>query len=187
MLSGYEIERRMHVNPLQKLFGKKPDIVITPFDPECVNPNSYDIHLSDRILMSTVATMDPKRENHTKEIIIPEKGLLIYQNQFYSGSTIEWTEVRNLVPMITGKSSVGQLGLQIHASADLGDNGFCGTWTFHLMCKKPTMLYPGMKIAQIYFELIQGKRKLYNGHYQNRCGATTSRMYAADNWKDQGR
>jgi deoxycytidine triphosphate deaminase len=48
MLSGPEIERLTKVGNPENPNGE-PDIIITPFNPECVGANSYDIHL-DKVL-----------------------------------------------------------------------------------------------------------------------------------------
>jgi dCTP deaminase len=53
-LSGPEIQKRMSLSflaSIANIFGAdiKPDIVIRPFDPECLGSNSYDIHLADTL------------------------------------------------------------------------------------------------------------------------------------------
>jgi dCTP deaminase len=46
-LTGPAIEKRMNQNFWQRLFNKKPDIIIEPYIPECLGSNSYDLHLGN--------------------------------------------------------------------------------------------------------------------------------------------
>jgi len=48
-LTGPEIARQMKSSIFQRIFGKKPNIVITPYDPNCLGSNSYDLHLADTL------------------------------------------------------------------------------------------------------------------------------------------
>jgi dCTP deaminase len=75
-------------------------------------------------------------------------------DNFYLGVTMEYTETYKHVPFLEGKSSVGRLGIDIHATAGKGDVGFCNFWTLEISVKKPVRVYPGMPIGQlIYFEI----------------------------------
>lgn len=67
--------------------------------------------------------------------------------------TLEYTETLAHVPFLEGKSSVGRLGIDIHATAGKGDVGFCNHWTLEISVKKPVRVYYGMPVGQlIYFE-----------------------------------
>ena len=61
---------------------------------------------------------------------IPEVGIVLEPGRTYLGSTVEYTETRRYVPFLEGKSSVGRLGIDIHATAGKGDAGFAtiGLW-----------------------------------------------------------
>ena len=64
---------------------------------------------------------------------------------------------QQFVPFLEGKSSVGRLGIDIHATAGKGDVGFCNHWTLEISVSKPVRIYHLMPIGQlIYFE-IQGE------------------------------
>jgi dCTP deaminase len=70
------------------------------------------------------------------------------------GVTEEYTETHLHVPFLEGKSSVGRLGIDIHATAGKGDVGFCNYWTLEISVKQPVRVYAGMPIGQlIYFEV----------------------------------
>jgi dCTP deaminase len=138
-------------------------IVITPFNEEQLGGNSYDVRLSDTLLVYDEMILDCRLENNTTEIKIPEDGLVLYPNTLYLASTIERTETYNHVPYLDGKSSIGRLGIAIHQTAGRGDCGFCGTWTMEITVVHPVRVYAGMKIGQITFHTVKGKvKKLYN-------------------------
>jgi len=118
ILSGNEILARQ---------GK--DIVIEPFDPSRINPNSYNLSLHQDLLVYDRAELDMKRENTASPLQIPEEGLLLQTGKLYLGRTVEYTETQGLVPMLEGRSSIGRLGLFVHITAGFGDVGFKGFWT----------------------------------------------------------
>lgn len=167
ILSGREISRRM---------GK--DIIIDPFDPKKVNPNSYNLTLNNRLLEYESNVLDMKTPNAVRELAIPEQGLLLTPNKLYLGRTNEFTKTEGLVPMLEGRSSVGRLGLFIHVTAGFGDVGFAGYWTLEIFCIQPIIIYPNVEICQIYYHCIEGDYDLYiSGKYQNNTGIQPSLLY----------
>ena len=81
----------------------------------------------------------------------------------YLGSTLEYTEAHKHVPFLEGKSSVGRLGIDIHATAGKGDVGFCNHWTLEISVSQPVRVYSGMPIGQlIYFDVQGSVETLYN-------------------------
>lgn len=168
MLSGLEILRRMEIG----------DISIVPFKKERLNPNSYNLTLSNKLKIYTQEILDSKSNNNYEEIIIPEDGYLLKPGILYIGSTNEFTSTENLVPCISGRSSIGRLGISIHITAGFGDNGFSGTWTLEIAVIQPVIIYPNMEIAQIYYFPIDGDNSMkYEGRYLNQIDPETSRLY----------
>jgi dCTP deaminase len=55
------------------------------------------------------------------------------------------------VPWLDGKSSVGRLGIRIHATAGRGDAGFMNHWTLEIDCVQPVRIYKGMPIGQLTY------------------------------------
>ena len=100
ILTGKEIERRL---------GN--DIIIEPYVAEQLNPNSYNLRLHNELLIYKDDVLDPKENNETELLIIPEEGLVLEPGQLYLARTLEYTETQGLVPMILGRSSVGRLGI----------------------------------------------------------------------------
>ncbi len=132
----------------------KGNIKIEPYNPSNLGTNSYDLSLSDKLLLYTERTLDVKNKNPSASLIIPEDGIVLQPNLLYLASTVEYTETIRHVPVIQGKSSLGRLGLFVHVTAGFGDVGFKGHWTLELVCVQPIRIYAGMKIAQLVYHTI---------------------------------
>ncbi len=129
-------------------------IVITPFVPECLGTNSYDVHLGKTLAVYNDAVLDAKKHNQITTFEIPEDGYVLEPDMLYLGVTEEYTETHDHVPFLEGKSSIGRLGIDIHATAGKGDVGFCNFWTLEISVKLPVRVYAGMPVGQlIYFEV----------------------------------
>ena len=130
------------------------NIVIEPFRRECLGSNSYDVHLGQYLAVYQDREIDARKHNKIQEIVIPEEGYVLQPNTLYLGVTEEYTETHSTVPFLEGKSSIGRLGIHIHATAGKGDVGFCNTWTLEITVVQPVRVYAGMPVGQlIYFEV----------------------------------
>ena len=131
-------------------------IVIEPFDPKRLGSNSYDVHLGKTLATYNDSVLDARKHNRITTFEIPDEGFVLQPDMLYLGVTHEYTETHEHVPFLEGKSSVGRLGIDIHATAGKGDVGFCNFWTLEISVKMPVRVYAGMPIGQlIYFE-VQG-------------------------------
>lgn len=166
MLGGKEIDRLV----------RSGEIVIDPYEPSNINPNSYNVGLDGYLLVYRDDYLDPRIENRTCRIDIPDCGLRLKPGVLYLGSTIERTYTPRHIPRIDGRSSIGRLGLSVHITAGFGDVGFNGKWTLEITCVEPVVVYPGMRIAQISFSPVIGEFDPYAGRYQGQSGAVASRM-----------
>jgi dCTP deaminase len=68
--------------------------------------------------------------------------MILVPNKLYLGVTKEYTETHRHVPFLEGKSSIGRLGIDIHATAGKGDIGFCYTWTLEISVQQAVKIYP---------------------------------------------
>ncbi len=136
-------------------------IIIEPFDRQYLGTNSYDVHLGKYLAVYLDKVLDARKHNHVKELIIPEEGLVLEPGELYLGVTQEYTETHNAVPFLEGKSSIGRLGIDIHATAGKGDVGFCNTWTLEISCVKPVRVYAGMPIGQLIYFTVEGEIENY--------------------------
>jgi dCTP deaminase len=167
ILSGKQIKEKI---------GK--DIIIEPFNEKQLNPNSYNLKLHNELLVYEEYTLDMKKENKYRNIIIPTEGIVLEPNKLYLGRTKEYTETDNYVPMLEGRSSIGRLGLFIHVTAGFGDVGFSGFWTLEIHCIQPIKIYADVEICQIYYHSIEGDYDRYSsGKYQNNKGIQPSLLY----------
>lgn len=167
ILSGLEIKKRLGT-----------DIFIDPFDEDKLNPNSYNLSLHNELVVYTEPQLDMKLDNPHKTLEIPESGLVLMPGVIYLGRTKEYTETKNLVPMLEGRSSIGRLGLSIHVTAGFGDVGFSGYWTLEIYTIHPIKIYPDVEVCQIYYHSILGDYDEYSsGKYQKNSGIQTSQLY----------
>ena len=129
-------------------------IVIEPFRAECLGTNSYDVHLGKILAIYKDKVLDARKHNDVEYLEIPKEGMVLQPDSLYLGVTEEYTETHKHVPFLEGKSSVGRLGIDIHATAGKGDVGFCNSWTLEISVRQPVRIYAGMPIGQlIYFEI----------------------------------
>ena len=167
ILSGKEIASRIG-----------GDIIIDPYDKDKLNPNSYNLSLHDELFVYKDMPLDMKAQNEFEKLTIPQDGLVLEPSRLYLGRTIEYTETKNLVPMLEGRSSVGRLGLFVHVTAGFGDVGFRGFWTLEIFCIQPIKIYSGVEVCQIYYHTIEGEYESYSsGKYQNNNGIQPSLLY----------
>jgi dCTP deaminase len=117
--------------------------------------------------------------------IIPEEPFVIQPGSFCLGSTVETiTLPDDIVARVDGKSSLGRLGLLVHATAGYVDPGWTGKLTLELsnQSQMPIALYYGMRIAQIsFFEMTTPVDRPYGSaelgsKYQGQTGPTPSRI-----------
>jgi dCTP deaminase len=167
ILTGEEIHSQLGKN-----------ILIDPFEPSRLNPNSYNLTLHHELLTYEEVVLDMKKPNRTRRMVIPEEGLVLSPNQLYLGRTVEMTETHNLVPMIEGRSSIGRLGLFVHVTAGFGDVGFRGYWTLEMFAVQPVKIYPGVEICQIFYHQLTGDiREYVSDKYQNNHDIQPSLLY----------
>jgi dCTP deaminase len=152
---------------------KKGNIIIEPFQESCLGSNSYDVHLSKYLAVYKDPILDAKKENELLELEIPEEGLILQPGELYLGSTLEYTETHHHVPFLEGKSSVGRLGIDIHATAGKGDVGFCNHWTLEISVTRPVRVYAGMPIGQIIYFQVYGE--VINPYHQKANAKYTQR------------
>jgi len=165
-------------------------IKIDPWDEALVQPASVDLRLGDSFRVfhnyrvTSIDLRDPP-QNLTEEVKV-ENGdpFVIHPGEFALGRTREWVELpEDIVARIEGKSSLGRLGLIVHATAGFCDPGWKGTLTLELnnLTRVPIKLYAGLPIAQLSFMTLDapalrpyGHEQL-GSHYQGQVEATESR------------
>jgi dCTP deaminase len=163
---------------------------IDPWDPAMVQPASVDLRLgrSFRVFhnhkLPAIDLAEPP-QGVTEHVAIGEdQSFVIHPGEFVLGTTHEWVELPDdVVARIEGKSSVGRLGLIVHATAGFVDPGFQGTLTLEItnLTRVPIILWPGKPIAQLSFMALDRPAERPYGHpelgshYQAQAEATESR------------
>ena len=165
-------------------------VVIDPWDPAMVQPASVDLRLggSFRVFHNHRAAAIDLRDpptNLTEEVVIAgDEPFVIHPGEFALGRTQEYVEIPDdIVSRIEGKSSLGRLGLIVHATAGFVDPGFKGTLTLEItnLTRVPIKLYAGLPIAQLSFMALDAPAERPYGspelgsHYQGQVAATESR------------
>jgi len=169
-------------------------IYIDDFDMKRLNPNSYNLRLHnelkvyDMLQIGTecyrdpkyhgIATLDMKKKNPMRAIIIPDEGLTLVPGELYLGRTMERTKTVGYCPQIEGRSSIGRLGIDIHKTAGWGDDGFDNFWTLEITVVHPVRVYPFVEICQIIYMKTYGDASMkYKGKYQATGQIDTSKLY----------
>jgi dCTP deaminase len=165
-------------------------IKLDPWSPELVQPASVDLRLGDTFRVfhnhkiTAIDLRDPPRELTEQVKPAPGEPFVIHPGEFCLGRTLERVELPDdIVARIEGKSSLGRLGLIVHATAGFCDPGWRGTLTLELnnLTRVPIKLYAGLAIAQLSFMTLDAPAQKPYGHaelgshYQGQVEATESR------------
>jgi dCTP deaminase len=165
-------------------------VLIDPWDEAMVQPASVDLRLgtSFRVFhnhrITAIDLADPPRNLTELVEVDDDESFVIHPGEFVLGRTQEHVELPDdIVARIEGKSSLGRLGLIVHATAGFVDPGFKGTLTLEItnLTRVPIILWPGKPIAQLSFmALDQPAERPYGhpelgSHYHGQTEATESR------------
>jgi dCTP deaminase len=165
-------------------------IRIEPWDPSLVQPASVDLRLGNSFRVfhnhrtSAIDLRDPPT-NLTEHVAVEDgQPFIIHPGEFVLGVTVERVAIPDdVVARIEGKSSLGRLGLIVHATAGFVDPGFEGTLTLEItnLTRVPIKLYPDLPIAQLSFMELDAPALVPYGHpelgshYHGQVEATESR------------
>ena len=164
---------------------EKGTIVIEPYDRACLGTNSYDVHLGKHLAVYEDHILDAKKHNTIRHFDIPEEGFILQPGTLYLGVTEEYTETHAHVPFLEGKSSMGRLGIDIHATAGKGDVGFCNYWTLEISCIQPVKIYAGMPVGQlIYFAVAGDIEHMYNKKSSAKYNTRSPKPMESMMWKN---
>ena len=163
---------------------------IDPWDPGLVQPASVDIRLGPTFRVfhnhraAAIDLRDPPRDLTEQITVGPDEPFVVHPGEFVLGRTLETVEMPDdVVCRIEGRSSIGRLGLIVHATAGFVDPGFAGTLTLEItnLTRVPIILWPGKPIAQLSFMTLDKAAERPYGHpdlgshYHGQVDATESR------------
>lgn len=176
---------------------------IEPFDEKQLQPSSYDVRLGAQFILfktpeevssnlHTPIVLDPYKENMlTKKVTLDDYSYIeLAPNDFILGATKEIIGVGEaLVGRIEGKSSLGRLGILVHATAGYVDPGWLGRLTLEIknIAPYPVKIYENMLIAQVAFDVLStpahrkyGDKSL-GSKYQGDMGPNVSKTHTMVN------
>jgi dCTP deaminase len=162
---------------------------VFPLMDGAVQPASVDIRLDAWLRVFdnyAIPYIDPlKGDTKLTSPHLLQDTFALQPGQFVLGATLEHiTLPNNLVARVEGKSSLGRVGLVIHATAGYVDPGWSGNLTLELgnISRIPIILTREMPIGQISFQQMTSPAKRPYGspglgsHYQGDTGASENRM-----------
>ena len=164
-------------------------LAIEPIAEDALQPASVDIRLDRQFRVfrnhrdSYIDVRQPVEGLTQVETVGDDVPFVLHPGEFVLGSTLERVRLgADLVARVEGKSSLGRLGLLVHATAGYVDPGWDGHLTMELsnVANLPIRLYHGMKIGQLSFlELTTPADRPYGSpelrsKYQGQTGPTAS-------------
>ncbi|MQA00433.1 MAG: dCTP deaminase [Dehalococcoidia bacterium] len=167
-------------------------LVVDPIAEDAVQPASLDIRLDRHFrvfrnhMQAYIDIREPMDDLTAVESIDDDQAFVLHPGEFVLGSSLERVKLDvDLVARVEGKSSLGRLGLLVHATAGYVDPGWDGQLTMELsnVATLPIRLYYGMKIGQLSFQNLTTPAERPYGHpglksrYQGQTGPTASRLY----------
>lgn len=167
-------------------------VKVEPLAEDAIQPSSIDLRL-DRFFRVFHNHRYPHidvradQQDLTEEFEVPGgEAFVLHPGEFVLGSTLERVALPDdLVARIEGKSSLGRLGLLVHATAGFVDAGWDGhlTLEFSNVATLPIVIYPGMRIGQLaLFQLDAPAENPYGSEslgskYKGQRGPTPSRYF----------
>lgn len=137
---------------------------------------------------STMPFIDIKKEipeGLTSLITIKDGEPFILQpGEFVLASTEEWVELSSkIAARLEGRSSIGRLGVIVHATASVVSPGWQGNITLELgnIGRMAVALYPGTRVCALSFEYLTSEAEVpYNKNkmskYSGQKGASASKI-----------
>jgi dCTP deaminase len=167
-------------------------IVVEPLAERAIQPSSVDLRVdatfrvfaNHRYPYIDVRADQPDLTELVK--VGADEPFILHPGEFVLGSTYERVTLPDdLVARLEGKSSLGRLGLLVHATAGFVDPGFQGHLTLELsnVSNLPIAIYAGMPIGQVaFFRLSSPAEQPYGARalgskYQGQDGPTASRYH----------
>lgn len=158
-------------------------ITIDPLFPNSIQPASVDVHLGKDFLIfepSSHMAIDVKEpvDDMMKEVSIDkDRRFILHPGEFALGMTYETVGLpNNIVGHLDGKSSLGRIGLIVHATAGYIDPGnkLKITLELHNLANLPIALYYKMPIGQMTFVQLSSDAEVPYGQ-----GDLGSKYYGA--------
>ena len=147
---------------------KDGKIVVDPFDPHLVGPNSLDFGIGReffcvKYIHGEPVFYGPMEFNAGTVIHLPMAGVLLALTDRVIGTAAG--ENMSIVARMQARSSTGRRGIVICNDAGIGDVGYIARWTMEITANcSGASIVVGEIIGQMIFEYVLGA-KPYDGQY----------------------
>lgn len=177
-------DNRLLIDPLPDIERFQPASIELTLGGEFLNPDGTT-HIGQLDQETNALCLDGSLAFEYPEGAAETTGLQLRPDQFALATTKEMVCIpTDLVAQVNGKSSLGRLGLLVHATAGFIDPGFRGQITLELknIGPDPIFLPEGMVVCQlVFFETRSPATRPYGSqglgsHYQDQSGVTPSRL-----------
>ena len=126
--------------------------------------------------------LDTRKRNAVVPFVMAKDGVVtLNPGVLLLMHTAERLHTMNYEVDVTGKSSLGRLGIIVHHTAGHIDPGFDGQYTLEVAVVHPVKLYIGMDFCQARFHTLEGEIEDYRlrGNYVGKeaLGARASRSW----------
>ena len=147
---------------------KEGGLVIEPLgDPgKQIRSAGVDLRLGNEFRLfkvSAISCIDTrgKPENYTESVVIKDGDpFIIHPGDFVLGNIKEYIRMpEHLVGSVDGRSSLGRLGIVIHATSSSINPGWEGRFVLEItnISRMPVKLYPGQRIAKLTLHKLSSK------------------------------
>lgn len=147
---------------------KEGKLVIEPLEePDLqIQPAGIDLRLGNEFrIFKTISTscIDTRKENkdYTERIVLDDnKPFVIHPGEFVLASVKEYIKMPpDLMGSVDGKSSLGRLGISIHATSASINPGWEGRFVLEItnMGRVSVALYPNMRIAKLVLHKLSSE------------------------------
>ena len=146
-------------NELQQMYSRRElNIDPTP-QAQQFQPASLDVRIGEELL-------DVSADEQQEELLL-EPGV------FYLGTTLERIDMPyDAAAMLTGRSTIGRMGVTVHCTAGFIDPSFSGKITLEMynFSNETVSFMKGDRIGQLIFVEVKNPGKGYDGQYQDQNG-----------------
>ena len=176
---------------IKKLLDRS-ELVVEPLDPDVqIQPSGIDLCLGNefRVFKETSARYIDTREDsqgYTELIKVEDnQPFIINPREFVLGIVKEYIRLPDfLMGSVEGRSSLGRLGVTIHATSASINPGWEGKFVLEIrnMGKMPVALYPGMRVAKLTLHKLSSPAEKPYGEpkdakYQGQKGVDESKIH----------
>ncbi len=149
-------------------------LIIDPIEDVQIQPASVDVRLGREFLVfrnhvtEVIDPYDKPADLNERVTVASGTAFVLHPGEFVLATTVESIGLPDdLVARVEGKSSLGRLGLLIHATAGFVDPGWPrGQITLELsnVATLPIKLWPGMRVGQLSFQTLDAPAERPYGH-----------------------